>query len=356
MKLLVLGIALLSCLHAVAQTPVLDLRGLDPGLRVAPTQVLVLASTHLNGLSKRPTSAALEPVRDKLAAFRPDVITIEALPGEVCETLLAYPSEYEGVADDYCRDMTPYRKESNLTMSAGLAEIRTTLADWPTSPTAAQRRRLAAAFLAANDRYSSLVQWLQLPEDERKTGEGLGEESVTYLGKLKASINENTQLGSMLAARLGLERVYAVDDHTADVIYASLPEGAWSRMGEIWSSNPDSNNVNATYGRLDSIGKTPGGMLDLYRAFASPEIQLLSTNADFRQAMNDTSDSGMGRRYLSWWQTRNLRMVASIMVAAAEAPGGKVLSIVGASHKAYFDAYLDQMHDVKLVDSEEVLR
>ena len=32
-----------------------------------------------------------------------------------------------------------------------------------------------------------------------------------------------------------------------------------------------------------------------------------------------------------------------------------VLVIVGASHKAYFDAYLDQMHDFELVSVEDVL-
>jgi len=29
---------------------------------------------------------------------------------------------------------------------------------------------------------------------------------------------------------------------------------------------------------------------------------------------------------------------------------------VGSSHKAYFDAYLDQMHDVELVSVEAVLK
>jgi hypothetical protein len=33
-----------------------------------------------------------------------------------------------------------------------------------------------------------------------------------------------------------------------------------------------------------------------------------------------------------------------------------VVNVVGASHKAYYDAYLDMMHEVKLVDVEAVLR
>ena len=37
-------------------------------------------------------------------------------------------------------------------------------------------------------------------------------------------------------------------------------------------------------------------------------------------------------------------------------PGQRLLVIVGASHKGYLDAYLDEMHDVRIVDPEVVLR
>jgi hypothetical protein len=33
-----------------------------------------------------------------------------------------------------------------------------------------------------------------------------------------------------------------------------------------------------------------------------------------------------------------------------------VLVIVGATHKGYFDAYLDMMQDVRLVDAEQFLK
>ena len=63
-----------------------------------------------------------------------------------------------------------------------------------------------------------------------------------------------------------------------------------------------------------------------------------------------------GRRYVGWWETRNLRMVANIRAAMATRPGARTLSIVGASHKGYFEAYLDKMHDVRLVDAEAILK
>ena len=354
MKLLALLPLLSLAFAARAQTPALDFSGVDAALTVAPTQILVLASPHLSNMGDGVASADLEPLRDKLAAFRPDVITIESLTGEACETFLVYPNEYPEIAKTYCRDVAEFRGESGLDMISALAEVRATLQDWPTAPTAAQRRRLAAAFVAANDRFSALVQWLRLPADERVAEGALGVATVAYLNTLSGSLNENVQLGSMLAARVGLERVYPADDHSADALFASVPDSAWAPLNAIWRSNPV--NMQVEYDRLDSLMASPDGMVKLYLEYGTPRMQRLSTDADFRRSMNDTSASGIGRRYVAWWQARNLRMVANIMAASAEAPGGRVLSVVGASHKPYFDAYLDQMHDVSLVDVEAVLK
>jgi hypothetical protein len=49
-------------------------------------------------------------------------------------------------------------------------------------------------------------------------------------------------------------------------------------------------------------------------------------------------------------------MVANIREVLGREPGTRLLAIVGASHKAYFEAYLHQMRDVALVDAQSVLR
>ncbi len=49
-------------------------------------------------------------------------------------------------------------------------------------------------------------------------------------------------------------------------------------------------------------------------------------------------------------------MVANIREILGRYPSARLLAIVGASHKGYCEAYLDQMHDVRLADPEAVLR
>lgn len=63
----------------------------------------------------------------------------------------------------------------------------------------------------------------------------------------------------------------------------------------------------------------------------------------------------LGRRRLIQWETRNLRMAAHLREATAEAPGGRVLMLVGSAHKPWLDAYLGRMHDIETVSAEEVL-
>lgn len=70
----------------------------------------------------------------------------------------------------------------------------------------------------------------------------------------------------------------------------------------------------------------------------------------------EPSPQRFGRGYLGYWETRNLRMVANIRDVLGLHPGTRLLAIVGASHKGYYEAYLNQMHDVRLVDAEKVLR
>ena len=48
--------------------------------------------------------------------------------------------------------------------------------------------------------------------------------------------------------------------------------------------------------------------------------------------------------------------IANIRAAFGNKPGARVLNIVAASHKPYYDGYLDMMSDLKPVDAEAVLK
>jgi pheromone shutdown protein TraB len=49
-------------------------------------------------------------------------------------------------------------------------------------------------------------------------------------------------------------------------------------------------------------------------------------------------------------------MASNIREVTGLKPGTRVLVVVGASHKGYLEAYLHQMHDVRIVDTAPLLK
>ncbi|QTD56507.1 DUF5694 domain-containing protein [Parasphingorhabdus cellanae] len=354
MKYLALVISLIATAWAVpiyAQMPAINLRGVDEALIVEPTQVMVLGTAHLAAFDNV-EPRHIDSLLDRLAVYNPQAITIEGVPGETCEMMRAYPSEYAAALDSYCTDVAPFRAESAMNAAEAAARVRALLGDWPSTPAPAERRSLAAAFLAAGEPYSALVQWWQLDQAERRSGDGLGMASVAYLENRATSMNESTQIAARLAARLGLERVFTADDHSSDLVLKPHGLALWARMREIWDTNDPSSKDGYVQAENDIVA---GDILAAYRFYNSPETQRQAINNDFRKAMNDSEGAQFGRAYNSWYQVRNLRMVSNVVAAGATVPGGRVLSVVGASHKPYFEAYLDMMHDIELISTDTIL-
>ena len=58
--------------------------------------------------------------------------------------------------------------------------------------------------------------------------------------------------------------------------------------------------------------------------------------------------SGIDRMRAAQWETRNLYMAGNLRLASALYPGGKILAVVGSSHKPLLDRYLARLTDVQL--------
>lgn len=321
-----------------------------------PNEVLVLGSPHLSSLPETFTPAMLEPLLQRLEAWRPTAIAVENLSGLQCDFMRRNPARYAESVADYCVDPAPAQAATGLDVPSANVEMERLLADWPKAPTAAQRRRLAAVFLAAGESSSAVVQWLRLSREERRASDSLTPELVQFLDTRMARRNEAGLVAGVLAARLGLERLWSVDDHTADSptpesqqkAYAAAIRGAWDNSFVKARRAADE--------RLKANLAQPDGLLAMYRAYNAPEAAMVAFNSDFGATLVEPSPEGFGRNYVGYWETRNLRMVANMRDILGQHPGTRMLTIVGASHKGYYEAYLDLMHDVQLVSSDEVLR
>jgi hypothetical protein len=342
-------VASLFVVSANAQAQV-DLRVLDRDMVGPRAQVLVLGSVHLNGMPASFNPASLDGVLDRLAAFRPDIITIETENGEECDLAARHPAKYGA---DYCAPTAAAMAATGLDMPAAMAAVDKTLRAWPAQATPAQRRRLAALFMAANDRASAYVQWLQLPEAGRRAGDSLSPALVEALGKLAKRNDESYQIAARLAAPLGLPRVHAVDNHTGDHIdvpdikaFVRSIEAAWAAGGAALKEREKGEKVMASAPDL----------LPLYRAINEPESLRVRADANVVPMMRAKSAEGYPQIWVGGWETRNLRMVANIRETFRELPGARVLVIVGASYKPWFDDWLGQLQGVDIADVAKVLK
>lgn len=108
-----------------------DLSSLDDDMPGPRTQVLVLGSVHLSqGGPEQFDPAALQPLLQRLAAYKPDIITIEGLSGETCEAM-RHRTAYRQVVADYCPDVAPAQAALGIDTWAALDQVDATLEAWP---------------------------------------------------------------------------------------------------------------------------------------------------------------------------------------------------------------------------------
>jgi hypothetical protein len=347
-----LWLALIAPCIAQAQV---DLSQLDAEMAAPRTQVLALGSVHLSQLPKGSDigAARLQPLMDRLAAYAPTIITTEDLSGETCDLMRRHPAVY--LPEDtttYCPDTSEAARATGLDVPTALGQVRAALRSLPSAPTPAQRRHLAALFLASGEPPSALVQWLQLAPAEQRSGDGLDAALVARLRSMEQRPNESYQIAARLAARLGLQRVHPADDHTGDNVDVADPAAYGKAIQAAWDkAAPRARAMREREDQLASQGK----LLELYRAINLPASQQLAIAVDFRAALSEGSPQHYGYRYVSGWEIRNLRMVSNVRASFADQPGAKVLAVVGAMHKPWFDNWLGQLQGVDIVDAAQVL-
>ncbi len=336
---------------AVAQSyhPAFDPSELDDGPVGSPNEVMVLGTPHLSQLPENFRIQMLEPLVARLIKWRPTAIAVESNSGLLCDKMRRMPARHQNSIASYCFDPAAAADATGLDVPAANARAEALLADWPDNPPAELRRELAAVFLAAGEPASAFVQWLRLAENERHADAMLTENLTAILRQRATRKNETDSIAARIAAESGLERLWSVDDQSTYMGQLPDPDAFGAAVMAAWdnpATKAQSDEAEALAAGLDQ----PDGLLAMYRAYNSSSFSALKYHSDFGAALAEASPEGYGRRYVAYWETRNLRMVANMREVLGRKPGTKMLAVVGASHKGYYEAYLTQMRDVTLVD------
>lgn len=324
-----------------------------------PTKVMVLGTAHLSNAGEGWDPAVLNLLLDRLAAFGPDVITIENQPGPTAYKLWAYRGVSPETAATYAELALEMATTAGLSLDMDMpqaeAALRQTMAKLGDNPAPGERRRLAALFAAAGDPYSALVQWWHLPPPERVAGDGISRRLAAQLDELGQENEEGVLLAVKLAVRLGLQRVYQTDSQEDDVF---TPEEADLFAQKVFPGLAQSVTADPLVQQRGTVAEmtTPEAVLDAYRRLNDPRIERRLADLEWLGVIDRPTEKDVGRKRMAAWEARNLRMAANIRESAARAPGGKVLVIVGATHKLWLEAYLGMMSDIAIISTDKVLR
>lgn len=359
------GVFRFACLVMVgcALAPGLAAQGYEPSFRPDAmtdrpvgdrNEVMVLGSPHLSAYRNTLDAEAAAPLVARLAEWRPDAVVTEDSSGLLCAAMRRHAARHQDSIDAYCFDPALANEATGLSVEAANDMAEELLGDVQRHSDPAWRRRLAAVFLAAGEPASALVQWLRMPEAERRAEGVLTPELATLLDKRMKRVNETDMIAARVAARAGLERVWGVDDQSTYLGPMTDPQGYGAALMAAWE-NPATAARKAQTEELSAGLGEPGGLLALYRAYNAPEYADLAYASDWGPALADPSQGAHGRRYVAYWETRNLRMAANIREVLGRKAGTRMLALVGASHKGYYEAYLKPMRDVTLVDSMAIL-
>jgi hypothetical protein len=328
-------------------------------LLVAPmTKVMVLGTSHLDNAPKNFDPAWLEPVVCRLRAYAPDVILTEAMSGEQLARIEAYKS-VRGDAAKWGGSTLMVAKDAQVALGIGAAEAlaQANLLATKRDPSPPERRRLAGLFLAAGEPFSAATQWRQLDPAQRVAGDGVTEIMGKRIELFANARSEMASIAVALAVQLGHSRVDGAGDHLSDI---ALPDDA--AFGTALKANPKIiDGLNKTTPELAPYSSkalaidTPDRVMPFFRALNSPTFGRLDAQAQWLSLQQTPSMGAVGRQRVAAWEAQNLHMVTAIREATAPIPGGKALLIVGASHKAFIEAYLRAMTDIEIVSVPAML-
>lgn len=331
----------------------------DPGaMRAAvaqqPSEILVLGSPHLSQIEGEFDSAWLDPLLAALVRFRPAAIVTETLPGEALHGLVAYDGLYPGVADMFAAPRLRLATEAagrlGTSMPAAEAEARRLLERWPARPAPADLRRLAALFIAAGDLNSALVQWLSLAEQDRVARDGIGEEAAAHLARMTGSRNETVSIAVRLAVRLGLGRLWGMDDQSDADLFFSAADAIAEAENSPALADARRRRPAPQFTRMTS----PDTLLVAFREHNSDESGRRDAEHQWLARLEAGAHQDVHRRRIAAWETRNLRMAANVREVSARHPGQRILVLVGSAHKPYLEAYLRMMSDVRIVPAADI--
>jgi hypothetical protein len=327
-------------------------------LGLPKTKVMVLGIWHLDAASSKFQVAWLEPILCRLRLYNPQVILTEALAGEQVMGLDAYAA-YHGDAGKYAGPTLEMAKtaQAELHLSAAQALVKADSLALKGSLNPAQRRYLAALFVAAAEPFSATVQWMRLGAADRIAQDGISASLAKRLIRFAELRSEISSIAARLAADVGLERVYGAGDHASDAVLPNHNDMQEAVNAEPGLKDLFNHNTAAFHAVPEDTMKLSSAsqVMPMFKWKNSARFGELDADAQWFSMLRSTKMGKIGRQRVAAWEAQNLQMAVAIREATAPIAGGRALLVVGAAHKPFIEAYLRMFTDIEIVSVPDML-
>ncbi|MDJ0977321.1 MAG: DUF5694 domain-containing protein [Erythrobacter sp.] len=312
----------------------------------------ILATPHLGAIDGfKPEFVS--PVVERIVAWQPSVIGIEALPPEEIEAMRQNEAYSEVVAAFVGEERLLQAEQAQQATGLSALEAQAIVEGWTTPPSsldADQRQVRILNALAAYRPETALLYW------DAESKAGLGQSVASYLAKLAASANERVSVAVASARALDLSSLAPIDSHLDKDIYLAVVDDL--QDGLVADPEAASVTQRPPYTTQDGITRealAQQNLLPLYAFLNSQEFGRADVTAQFDLFNRVDFANRTGRVRQSNWDERNLRIAANIRRASAKRPGERVLVLIGAGHKPFLDELLAVSLDTRSVDTQALL-
>ena len=161
------------------------------------TQVMVLATEHLSRYKERISAQDMEPLLDKLANFKPDVIGVEYLAPHRISSYIQR-DVYKPTVDRFSPDILQLAKTARVALKQNASTALDNVLLSSSVDGSSDHKILT--YLAGYDLYSAALHWSYL-DDAQRNSAVLAKDIKDKLTKTLRAINENALIGIRLAKK-----------------------------------------------------------------------------------------------------------------------------------------------------------
>jgi len=320
------------------------------------TDVMVLATVHLRATKESLNKDSLAPIVSKLKKYSPTAIAIEALRPADIISMIHGADEYNSVLSQFVGDtflILANQEQKSLALTPNQAMRKMNVLVTSASIVNEQREEIIRLAVAAYDKNTALLHWQYLAGTFTTTK--LSSALRFYLKELSSKNNEVNQIAISLAIKSGVNRLYPIDDHLDKDIYPEVIEDLMPFFKESTSISDLRKSEYVTKPmKLQKQAVKTGNWLALYSWINSEAYKAQVINDEWRLFVDEDFPVKSSLARLALWEVRNLNMVSNIMRVVAKNIGGKIVIVVGANHKVFFEDYLSRMIGVNLVQFNDI--